>query len=189
MKVTNPCVPPHWNYFLCIEEDILRLSRWIEFSPGNFECYSIEIARLLMTVSAEVDVVAKLVCKSLDKSSTADSIVKYQAEIMAKFPTINQALASIPRFGIDLYPWDEWVKPKTPPKWWSDTNKVKHHRSSEFRRATLANLLNAAGGLVIMLTLLYRERPNSLFPLSQLFIPKAFLLNLGDDRVMFIGRA
>lgn len=189
MKVTSPHVPPHWNYFLCIEEDIMRLSRWVEFAPANFECYSIEIARLLMTVSAEVDVVAKLVCRSLDDSSTADSIGKYQAEITGAFPTISRALASIPRFGIDLYPWAEWENPKTPPKWWSATNKVKHHRSSEFHRATLANLLNATGGLLVMLTLLNRSQPNRLFPLSELFVPKAFLLNLGGDRVIFTSRA
>lgn len=189
MIVKEPFVLPHWNYFLCLEDDVVRLSRWVEFSEKNLECYSIEIARLLMSVSAEVDVVAKLLCKSLNPESTADSIGKYQQEISSAFPTIHKALAGIPRHGIDLYPWSNWATPKTPPKWWSATNKVKHHRSSHFHQATLGNLLDAMGGLLVLLTLYYRKEVNRLMPLSQLFIPKAFLLNMGDNRVRFIDRA
>ncbi|WP_462384123.1 hypothetical protein [Pseudomonas sp. Marseille-QA0892] len=189
MIVKEPFVLPHWHYFLCLEDDVVRLSRWVEFSEKNLECYSIEIARLLMSVSAEADVVAKLLCKSLNPESTADSIGKYQQEISAVFPTIPRALASIPRHGIELYPWSDWATPKTPPKWWSATNKVKHHRSSQFHQATLENLLDAMGGLLVLLTLYYRKEVNRLMPLSQLFIPKAFLLNMGDNHVRFIDRA
>lgn len=96
---------------------MIRLSRWVEFSQRNLECYSIEIARLLMSVSAEVDVVARPLCKRLNPDSKADSIGKYQQEISVSFPTIPKALASIPRHGIELYPWSEWVAPRTPPKW------------------------------------------------------------------------
>ena len=59
MGIEHQPVPHDWNYFFCLEEDIIALSRWIEFSAENERDYSIELARLLMTAGAEVDVVAK----------------------------------------------------------------------------------------------------------------------------------
>lgn len=189
MKVGDPHVLPHWDYFLCLEHDVARLSRWIAFEEANFGCYSIEIVRLLMAVSSEVDVVAKLLCKTIDRASTADSIGRYQAEIMGRFPNIHKGLATIPRYGIELYPWSEWERPNTPPDWWSDNNKVKHHRSENFSKANLANLLDAMAGLMVLLTLYYRDQVNKLYPFSELFIPKSFLLNVGDNRVRFTEQA
>lgn len=43
--------------------------------------------------------------------------------------------------------------------------------------------------LLILLTLYYRDKVNRLYPLSQFFIPKAFLLNMGENRVQFRDRA
>ena len=59
MGIEHQPVPHDWNYFFCLEEDIIALSRWIDFSAENERVYSIELARLLMTAGAEVDVVAK----------------------------------------------------------------------------------------------------------------------------------
>ncbi|MCC4601921.1 hypothetical protein [Xanthomonas melonis] len=141
---------PHWTYFLCLEEDVVRLSRSVEFTEKNFHCYSTEIARLLMAASSEVDVLAKLVCKSISSSSQASSIGRYQAELTAAYPTIHKALTIIPRFGIELHPLSTWENPQSPPLWWSATNKVKHHRSKHFEQATLVNLLNAMAALLIL---------------------------------------
>ena len=180
---------PHWTYFLCLEDDVIRLSRWVEFAEKNFNCHSIEIARLLMAASSEVDVLAKLVCRGISSSSQASSIGKYQAELTAAYPTMYKALTTIPRFGIELHPWSSWETPQTPPTWWTATNKVKHHRSEHFEQATLINLLNAMAALLVLVTLLYKNRMNELQPLSQLFIPKAFLINMGNQQVHFIERA
>ena len=50
----------HWNYFLAFDSDAEKLSRYIEFTTDNFEAYSIELVRLLLSAASEVDVVAKL---------------------------------------------------------------------------------------------------------------------------------
>lgn len=55
----------HWNYFLAVEEDLHRLSRFVEFSADNFETHSLELARILFAASAEVDVVARQLCEGL----------------------------------------------------------------------------------------------------------------------------
>ena len=49
----------HWQYFLAVEADLHRLSCFIEFSTDNFQAYSIELVRILLASSAEVDIVAQ----------------------------------------------------------------------------------------------------------------------------------
>jgi len=56
----------HWNYFLALESDLERVSRYIEFDKANFKTYSIELAHLLLAASSEVDVVAKTLCQRID---------------------------------------------------------------------------------------------------------------------------
>ena len=53
IKANNALI--HWNYFLSLESDVLNLSRYIDFSQSNFECYSIEITRILFASASEVD--------------------------------------------------------------------------------------------------------------------------------------
>ena len=43
MGIEHQQVPHDWNYFFCLEEDIIGLSRWIEFSAENEGVYSILI--------------------------------------------------------------------------------------------------------------------------------------------------
>jgi hypothetical protein len=37
-----------------LEDDLARLSRFVEFTADNFECYSIELARTLLLAAAEI---------------------------------------------------------------------------------------------------------------------------------------
>lgn len=187
MGIEQKPVTSHWNYFLCIEEDISKLSRWIEPSESNFDCYSLEIARLLMTTSSEVDVVAKLVCKKINHKSKAKGILQYQKELVSKFPNVHKAKVAIPRFGLELTPWQNWQIEESPPIWWQATNKVKHERSEHFHQATLKNLLNAVAGLLLLLILYYEvDIENLLKPQSCLLIPKSFCVLVGN-RYMYMN--
>lgn len=44
------------------------------------------------------------------------------------------------------------------PLWWTAYNKVKHHRHTDFERATLKNFLNAVAGLFVAVVHLYPEQ-------------------------------
>jgi len=75
MGIHSEKIETHWNYLLSIENDLETVSRFVELHKDNFQCFSIEISRLLMAASAEVDVVCKQICKKLDpksRSSTND---------------------------------------------------------------------------------------------------------------------
>lgn len=146
----------HWNYFLALEDDVVRLARYLEPTTDNFGAYSLELARILSTAASEVDVIAKQLCRKLNADSKADNITAYMKGINAAFPEIAQAEASIPKFGLTLRPWTQWEQEKSP-LWWQANNNVKHHRHTHFKDANLQNALDAVAGLFILLLFFYRE--------------------------------
>jgi len=168
--VLTHSIKSHWNYLLAIERDLEQISRFVEFDEKNFDCFSIEIARLFLASAAEVDVVCKQICKIINPKSRADNINMYRADIKSAFPNIPQIEVILPRFGLTLTPWNEWIKPDGIPLWWTAYNKIKHSRDSEYHRASLKNLLNSVAGLFIMVLHLYKDKANRvrLSPFPQL---------------------
>jgi hypothetical protein len=162
----------HWNYFLSLEEDLIRVGRFIEFSKSNYSCFSTELARLLLAASSEVDVVAKLLCKKLDTSAVTKNMDDYRNVVLSRisrFPTYTVAL---PRFGLTLTPWSKWAT-GTNPDWWREHNQVKHQRDEYFAKAHLKNTLNAIGGLFLLLMEYYRGDFDQLDPATSLFLPSS----------------
>ncbi|MGD1157930.1 MAG: hypothetical protein ABSA41_19190 [Terriglobia bacterium] len=143
-------IEPRWNYLLAIERDLAELSRYVEFDKKNFGCFSIEIARILLSCGAEVDVVCKRVCREINPKSAADNIHTYRTEIKPRFPGISEFQVLLQRFGLRLTPWDEWKKANGVPVWWTAYNRVKHERDSEYDKASVKNALNALAGLFVM---------------------------------------
>lgn len=186
MTIVHHTVSTHLNYFSCLEDDLLQLSRWIEFSADNESAYSIELARLLMTAAAEVDVVAQALCKAIDKKRDASSINVYQAVLMNAVPMLAQAEVEMPRFGMTFKPWSNWGEKDNPPDWWQGNNKVKHHRAEHFRQANLKNVLNATAALLILL-LLFHSKDGPYFPQRpRLFVPRTFAANDGNALLLLI---
>jgi hypothetical protein len=158
MAIKSRKIEAHWNYLLAIEDDLERLSRFIEFDEKNFDCFSIEITRILLASGAEVDVVCKQICKKLNSNSSADGINQYRKEILAAYPAIPDFEVLLPRHGLRLKPWTIWNDPNRKPIWWDAYTKIKHHRDTEYDRANLKNALNAVGGLFVMVLYLYKEK-------------------------------
>lgn len=175
MGIQRAGAPSHWNYFIALEEDLDRLARFVDLSGQNDNTYSIEIARLFLSASAEVDVVLKGLVRKHDAQSHAASINAYYPEVTAHCPNFVRYSITIPRYSITLTPWIDWA-PNTPPKWWSDHNKVKHHRDQHFDLATLKNCLNAVAALMVTVIHLYSEQA---VQGELLLLPR--LLNVGDD--------
>lgn len=171
MGIRTHKIEQHWNYFLAIERDVDHLSRYVEFDEKNFACFSIEIARILLASAAEVDVVSKQICGTLDPRSKAETIVAYRNEIVKAYPDIPDFEILLPRFGLTLKPWDEWRKPDGVPLWWTAYNKIKHQRDSQYARANLKNALNSVAGLFVMALHLYRNQAQAgkLAPAPELF--------------------
>lgn len=152
----------HWNFFLSLDQDVSRVARYIEPTPGNYSCYSLELARLLFAASSEVDVVAKQLCKKLAPDVSAENIAAYRKVMLANFPDFPLSQVEIPRFGIAFRPWEAWSSSDSPataknPPWWSAYNNVKHQRHTHFSDANLEHALQAVAGLFVLLLYCYPE--------------------------------
>ncbi|HEY9671284.1 MAG TPA: hypothetical protein V6D11_07565 [Waterburya sp.] len=137
---------PYWHYFLTIEEELVKFSRYIEFHEDNYKTYSIELARIQLSVGSEIDVVAKLLCQNLG-CQKAKNICDYNKIILATYPNLPDFVVEIPRYRLEFTPCKDW-KPANSPKWWTNYNKVKHQRSSHYQEANLENVLQAMAGLI-----------------------------------------
>jgi hypothetical protein len=51
---------PHWALFQTIDEDLHEYPRYLEFQEDNFRPYSVNLARLYLSIGSEIDIVAKL---------------------------------------------------------------------------------------------------------------------------------
>jgi len=181
MTIETRKIEKHWNYLLAIENDLTELSRYVEFDEKNFECFSIEIARILLTSAAEVDVVCKQICRKIKPMLKAKDLEKlkihgYRDTIKPVFPGVPQFEVSMLRFGLKLHPWEEWSGRRVNPRWWCAYNKVKHQRDSEYEMANLKNALNAVAGLFVMVLYLYKEKAK----LGEL-VPSPQLLHVGAE--------
>ena len=175
----------HWNYFLSIEEDIKTISRYIEFTTANFDTYSIELARLLLTISSEVDVVSKQLCNLLDDTKIAKNINDYREIIKNHIPNIANEQVTIPHYGLTLKPWENWDSDISP-DWWKNHNDVKHSRNDNFMKANLSNVLNAMSGLLLLVLYYYHRKvtDNIINPTPSLFIPPR---NIAHIDIVFGG--
>jgi hypothetical protein len=174
--------PIHWNYFLALEDDLDRLSRFVDFSK-NDDTYSIEIARLFLSACSEIDVILKQICKNIDPASTASSINAYYKEITPAYPKLVNFEVLIPKYAITLTPLSNWAE-NNPPFWWQDHNKVKHHRHENFERANLKNCLNTMASLFVFTLYFYIDKAEN----GELIqFPKLFKAGQGFSAGVQIG--
>lgn len=139
----------HWNYFLALERDAEALSRYVEFCDANRSAFSLELAHLLFAAASEVDVVAKGLCKIVTPHARCENINNYRSIITKALPDFALTTVEIPRHEMTLTPWENWSKGKNP-DWWKSYNNVKHERDKYFNEATLQNMLNAMGALMVI---------------------------------------
>lgn len=168
----------HWNYFLAIEQDVIKLSRYIEFCEHNFNTYSIEIARIIMASTQEIDVVMKEICKNKEKSSRTET--GYRTFIPTIYPKFTDREVEISKYGLSFVPFEEWKNKKTP-KWWTANNKIKHQRNTHFSRASLENMFKSVCGLMITNLHYYHtvSQLDEVYPGSQMLYPKDMIKGVG----------
>jgi hypothetical protein len=147
---------PYWNYYLSIEDDLNKISRYIEFSNKNEKTYSIELTRLLFSASSEFEVVMKTLCEKIDNTSEYGNIKSIASKILVEYPEINNLEIRINRFGLMYKPLSNWSLGNSP-IWWQNYNNVKHHRNTNFEDANLKNVINSIGALYIANVYLYQK--------------------------------
>jgi hypothetical protein len=147
---------PHWRYFLTLDEDLQHIARYIEFSTDNLNCYSLELARVLMMASAEIDVVAKQLSERTSPGSNPRNIVDYRRCINGHYKNFTRGTVYVFNRDLELHPWSQWEQEDSP-LWWRANNNVKHHRHTHYSEANLKNALNAVAALMLLVIHFYEE--------------------------------
>lgn len=141
----------YWNYFLAIESDLERVSRYIEFNEDNYEVYSIELAHILFAASSEVEVIAKDICKLKKKKLPKFTTIKHwEKAINSLYPELCKESVYISKHNINVLTPFEKFETDQVPEWWLSYNKVKHNRIASFNDANLKNALISVASLFVI---------------------------------------
>ncbi len=147
---------PHWSYYLTVVQDLMAVSRHVELAEDNYSTYSIELVRMLLAIGSEIDVVAKVLCRQANPTTSAANMDEYRTILMGTYPSLTAVEVSMPKHGLTFTPWLEWRQAANP-SWWRVYNKVKHERNEYYREANLRNVLQATAGLCVLVCYLYHE--------------------------------
>lgn len=172
----------HWHYFLSIENDILKISDYVELHSENYKVFSTELTKIYLTICSEIDVIIKLLAEKCDvnlwntiKNQNPKKIHPdmeiYKSFLNISIPYISEIKIELPQYELSITPWLN-LKNDFSPEWWDKYNKVKHSRDKHYRFGNLKNVLHSAAGLLVLL-LLYYGYDRSLAPTETTF-PKLF---------------
>jgi hypothetical protein len=170
----------YWEYFLSIESDLEKCARYVDFSSNNYDTNSVEFARVIMAAAAEVDTIAKELCKLIDPQANAGNICQYASTILTTYPNLVNVEMSINRYDVVVKPWDGWSNSSSP-SWWQGYNKIKHDRTANFDRANLVNAISAVAGLLLILLYYFKKKNGGKTEeISAFYSPK--ILDVVDSR-------
>jgi hypothetical protein len=157
---------PHWQFFESLDEELISLSRIIDFTKENLGTHSVHLARMYLSICSEIDVVSKLLCSRIAPTEKPSSMDEYRHLVTNFYPKLHEVGVTMPFHDIAFQPWLEWAS-NTNPWWWTAHNKVKHERNKYFQEANLRNVLFAASGLLVILA--YYHQPELSAQPSPLF--------------------
>lgn len=186
----NDFIHQFWKYYLTLEDDFNKTTRFVEIDPINYSTYSVEFAKQYQAICSEIDVTLKELTKHIDSTRNCSNIKEYAEVILNKYPEFISAEVVIKNSNssIKLTPWSEWTNTTEykSPIWWSNYNKVKHQRttldssgSTFFQQANLHNVLNALAGLFVVEMYFCREISDASEQVK-IPIPVSTLFSLSD---------
>ena len=162
----------HWRYFLSIEEDFIRTTKFVELHSDNFNTYSIEFTKIYLTICSEIDVVCKILCNEVLSNNT-NNINQYRDVLTSKYPHFPDNEIIIESVNLAFKPWEEW-KNGINPDWWRNYNNVKHQRNKFYQEASLKNTINSLVGLFILEFHYYGEKYNQFPPIKAKLIGDSY---------------
>lgn len=156
----------YWEYFLQIDEDLMKTNRYIQHTEKNLKAYSSEFARIILVACAEIDTICRLLCKEIDSScdfpndsTRSGDIKEYCKIIIGQYPKLPTTEIVFTTLQEKKKPWDGWANLPTykSPNWWKEYQLIKHYRHNNFEKATLENSLFAVSSLLVLLMYLHKK--------------------------------
>jgi hypothetical protein len=136
----------HWNYYLAVEDDMIKTSQYVEISFDNMATFSVEYTKIILSAASEVDVLLKQIYLSLGYKKQKPNFNDYCKSIKEKLESLITEELCLERYGISLKPFTEWEK-GLEPNWHKAYNNLKHNRTENYKDANLENTLLSLSAL------------------------------------------
>ncbi len=149
----------YWEYFLSLEDDLERCTKYVDFAAKNYKTFSNEFAKIIMSASAEFENVAKDLCGLIDPSCNPNkiNIESIYKTIGKEYPKMFTIRVLVTRYKLTLRPFNKWTATKRP-EWWSDGyNQIKHDRTNNFEKANLEYALLSTSGLFVVILYFHQK--------------------------------
>ena len=144
-----------YNYYLSLEKDCFATEQYAAFHEINFRTFSIEYAKLLLSLCCEIETVLKKICFELNLDQKYRNIAQYRNCIREKLLFFSDEVVYFKNIHKEFSPWLSWKELKTP-VWWNQYNAIKHKRAEcdtsgtpNFFHANQENVLNALAALYV----------------------------------------
>jgi hypothetical protein len=97
---------------------------------------------------------------------------QYRKIVFPKYPIVSSFRVRLPRYGLDVIPWENWHDNKAP-NWWDAYNTVKHNREKSLPEAKLEYAIKSIAGLYVVVLYLYKDEAKNgeISPACQLMYP------------------
>ena len=155
----------HWQYFQLLCEDLESTKRYVDHNnTNNLKTCSIEFLNLLLSISAEFEMIGKILCKEKDSSinlSNPINIVEISKKLLNEYSEINNIEIIVDNINT-IKPLGDFQVNGTNNKvlgidWWKAYTDLKHNMHDNFEKANLENVINALSSLLVLEICLQKE--------------------------------
>lgn len=150
--------PQHYvRAFLLLQDDLKDLFNYIEPADTNQQTFSLRVQQLLMRACVEVEAncTAVLLENGYQKPKREGSLNCGDYRLLNHTHRLAAYEVSVPGWhgseGIRR-PFANWDNPMDTLPWYQAYNQSKHDRHNNFSKATFRHLVDAVGGLLVLLT-------------------------------------
>ena len=147
----------HWDYFLLLERDLVKIAETLELSERNYHAYGPRIVQLILTAGSEIDVALKSLANAIcpdDEAARKErpSMGDFKRMLVAHMDKdFFSSRVMFLRSDIVLIPWESLdMNPNGKIGWWDRYNSIKHRRSKNYERADLKTALELMGALFLV---------------------------------------
>jgi hypothetical protein len=144
---THAMTPKRWSFVQSLQEDLLAISRYVEFHEANRKTFSLAFDKIILAAGSEINSIFEELVHGEKGNLNID---KAKGHLLPQMPSITSTEARLVASEYPvLKPWENWGTAN--PEWWSmGYNKLKHERSKHYRDATLEYALLSVSGLLIL---------------------------------------
>lgn len=176
----------YWKQYRLLERDLLQTDEYVSIDSNNYNTFSSQYIKLLLTTCSEMDSIAELLCGTYG-DKIPYGIKNKLDKLIEKYPNLKKYRVNTKYpYGImNITPMDKFNDSIS--NWWQAYNDIKHRRTQtneagryNYTKANLKNVLYAMAALYILNRKLYDsledvENPGEEILISDLFEDKLML--------------